>query len=243
MKRLLGLILLMSSLMINAQSNSELLAHYEAYYNQMKKQGDVQGIINAMTHLNILAPSTARKDTLAYLYMDQGMNMQAINTLEYNQSTAALSVGTDSDIAVQVKALALKALKQPQLAVPFFEEMFKRNPNPLVAYELAELNLQLKKTGEAEKHIIYGLANSKDDMKKAFFETQTPYEVPLKAAFMYLNALNTYNKDTKANIDAAVDILDAALKEAPNFNMIQITKNELLRQKQIIQAQATQPKN
>lgn len=237
MKKLLGLILLMSSFIVNAQSNSELISHYEAYYEQMIKQGDVQGIINAMTHLNVLSPSQARKDTLAYIYMDQGMNRQALNTIGIEKNP------NDSDIAIQVKALSLKALKRPELAIPFFEEMFKRDPNPLVAYELAELNIQLRKTGEAEKHIIYGLANSKDDMKKAFFETQTPYEVPLKSAFMYLNALNVYNKDTKANIDAAVDILDAALKESPNFNMIQITKNELLRQKQVLQAQEAQTKN
>ena len=60
---------------------------------------------------------------------------------------------------------------------------------------------------------------------------------------MYLNALVTYNKDTKANIDAAVDILDATLKTAPNFNMIQLTKNELLRQKQALQSEASKPKN
>jgi hypothetical protein len=79
-------------------------------------------------------------------------------------------------------------------------------------------------------------------MKHAFYESQQPYEVPLKAAFMYLNALSTYNKDTKVNIDASVDILDAALKMAPNFNLINITKNELLRQKQVLQSQAAQPK-
>lgn len=234
---LLGLTLLMSSMMLNAQSNDALIAHYEAYYAQMKKQGDIQGVINAMTHLNVLSPSQARQDTLAYLYMDRGMNNQALNTIGFEKND------NDSDIAIQVKALSLKALKQPAMAIPFFEEMFKRTPNALIAYELAELNLQLKKLGEAEKHIIYGLANSKEDMKKAFFESQTPYEVSLKSAFMYLNALNTYNKDTKANIDAAVDILDAALKESPNFNMIQITKNELLRQKQAMQAQATKSEN
>ncbi|HEX9602095.1 MAG TPA: hypothetical protein VF985_11445, partial [Mariniflexile sp.] len=83
----------------------------------------------------------------------------------------------------------------------------------------------------------------KDDMKKAFYETQTPYEVSLKSAFMYLNALSTYNKDKKENIDKAVDILDATLKLSPNFNLIQLTKNELLRQKQVLQTQAAQPKN
>ncbi len=238
MMRFLMLILLVSTASLNAQENG-LLKHFEGYYTQMKTQGDVQGIINAMTHLNVIAPSQARKDTLAYIYMSEGQHVQALNTIGYDK------VATDSDIAVEVKAIALKAVKQPQLAVGHFEELFKRNPNAPVAYELAELNLQLKNLAEAEKNITYGLANSKEDENKAFYETQTPYQVPLKSAFMYLNALLTYNKDTKANIDAAVDILDATLKTAPNFNLVNLTKNELLRQKQVLQAQASQqqPKN
>lgn len=237
MRKLFGLVLLVSSFMLSAQTNSELLKHYEAYYKQMREQGDIQGIINAMTHLNVLTPSDARKDTLAYIYMSEGKYVQALNTIGYERSA------TDSDIAVEVKAVSLKAVKQPELAIGLFEEMFKRTPNALIAYELAELNLQTQKLAEAEKHIAYGLANAKDDMKKAFYETQQPYEVPLKSAFMYLNALTIYNKDKQANIDAAVDILDAALKTAPNFNLIQLSKTELLRQKQVLQTQAAQPKN
>lgn len=237
MKRLLVVMVLVGAFQLNAQTNSELIKHYGAYYKQMKKQGDVQGIINAMTHLNVLSPSQARLDTLAYIYMSKEQYSQALNTIGIDK------VVNDSDIAIQVKAVSLKSLNQPKLAIGFFEEMFKRNPNALIAYELAELNLQLKNLAEAEKNITYGLANSKDDMTKMYYETQTPYKVPLKSAFMYLNALVTYNKDTKANIDAAVDILDAALKTAPNFNLIQITKNELLRQKQALQAGAAQPKN
>jgi tetratricopeptide (TPR) repeat protein len=236
MKKLVGLVLVMSSFMMSAQTNSELITHYKAYYKQMQSQGDVQGIISAMTHLNILVPSQARKDTLALIYVSEGKHMQALNTIGIEKRL------TDSDIAVEVKAVSLKAVKRPDLAIEHFDELFKRQPNALVAYELAELNLQTQKIEEAEKHINYGLANSKDDMKKAFYETQTPYEVSLKAAFMYLNALMIYNKDTKANIDAAVDVIDAALKQAPNFNMLQLTKNELLRQKQVQQAQAAQPK-
>jgi len=237
MKRLIILVLLVTSFQLSAQNNSDLLKHYEAYYKQMKTQGDVQGIINALTHLNVLEPSQQRLDTLGYIYMSEGQYSQALNTVGVDK------VVNDSDIAIQVKALSLKSLGQPKLAIGFFEEMFKRNPNALIAYELAELNLQTQNLVEAEKHITYGLANSKEDMTKTYYEQQTPYKVPLKSAFMYLNALVTYNKDKKANIDAAVDILDAALKSAPNFNMIQLTKNELLRQKQALQAEAAQPKN
>tara|TARA_R110002167_G_scaffold107762_4_gene275428 strand:- start:1279 stop:1992 length:714 start_codon:yes stop_codon:yes gene_type:complete len=237
MKRLIVLILLVGSVQVNAQNNTELLNHFEAYYKQMKSQGDVQGIINGMTHLNVLSPSQARLDTLSYIYMSDGKYSQALNTIGIDK------VVNDSDIAIQVKAVSLKSLNQPKLALGFFEEMFKRTPNAPIAYELAELNLQLQNLTDAEKNIVYGLANSKDGMTKTFYESQTPYDVPLKSAFMYLNALVTYNKDKKANLDAAVDILDAALKSAPNFNLIQLTKNELLRQKQALQAGAAQPKN
>lgn len=238
MKRLLVVVVLFSSFQFYGQENSALVKHFEDYYKQMKSQSDVQGIINAMTHLNVLAPSIPRQDTLAYIYMSEGKYLQALNTIGIDRKV------DDSEIAIEVKAVSLKAVKQPKLAVEHFNEMFKRKPNALVAYELAELNLQLQQTAETDKHIAYGLANASDDMKKAFYETQNPYEVPLKSAFMYLNAISTYNKDRKANIDAAVDILDATLKTAPNFNLVQITKNELLRQKQqALQEQTAQPKN
>ena len=80
-------------------------------------------------------------------------------------------------------------------------------------------------------------------MNKAFYETQSPYQVPLKAAFMYLDGLITFNKNKTANVDIAVDILDEALKIAPNFNMAQVGKNALLQQKQAAAAQAQQPQN
>lgn len=234
MKRLLILVLLISSFQLSAQSSSELIKHYEAYYKQMKTQGDVQGIISALTHLNILEPSEARKDTLAYIYMSEGKHLQALNTIGIERQV------DDSNIAVEVKAVSLKAAKQPKLAIEHFDEMFKRQPNALVAYELAELNLQTENFATATKHVDYGIANSKDDMMKAFYEIQTPYQVSLKAAFIYIKGLIKFNENTTANIDAAVDILDEALKAAPNFNMAQVAKNALLQQKQQ-QAQAAEP--
>ncbi len=238
MKRLVICLVLACGFQLSAQTNSELIKHFEAYYKQMKAQGDVQGIIGAMTHLNVLTPSQERLDTLAYVYMTEGEYSQALNTIGIEK------IVNDSDIAIQVKAVSLKSLNQPKLALDQFNEMFKRNPNALIAYELAELNLQLKNLAEAKKNIDYGLLNSKEDMTKSFYEQQSPYKVPLKSAFMYLNALVTYNNDTKANIDAAVDILDATLKTAPNFNLVQLSKSELLRQKQMLQAQeAAKAKN
>lgn len=237
MKKLIIALLLLGGIQMNAQDNSAMLKHFEAYYKQMKAQGDTQGIINALTHLNVMQPSEARKDTLAYIYMSDGNYMQALNTIGYEKKP------TDSDIAVQVKAISLKALNQPKLALGQFEEMYKRNANPSIAYELADLNIQTNNLDEAKKYIDQGSANVKPEMKHAYYETQQPYQVSLKAAFMYLDALYTYNKDKKANLDAAIDILDSALKTAPNFNLVQITKQEMLRQKQALQAQQAQGAN
>ena len=65
MKKVIGILLLVVAFQASAQSNSELLKHYESYYAQMKKQGDMQGVINALTHLHVLSPNKARLDTLA----------------------------------------------------------------------------------------------------------------------------------------------------------------------------------
>lgn len=225
MKKLIGLLIFVFALQINAQDNSALLKHYQAYYKQMQAQGDVQGVINALTHLNILSPSQGRLDTLAVLYMNDNKHIQALNTIgiEINES--------DSDMAVEVKAVSLKAVNQPARAIEHFEVLFKRKPNVLIAYELADLKTQMNDDVGATLNITYGIANSKDDIMKAFYETQTPYQVPVKAAFLYLKALIKFKENKETNIDASVVILDEAMQIAPNFNLANLTKDALLARK------------
>ncbi|MEZ4801731.1 MAG: hypothetical protein R2797_03085 [Gelidibacter sp.] len=223
MKKLLLLLAVMFSFGMAAQTKSELQKHFEAYYQQMKKQGDVQGVISAMTHLDVLAPSQARKDTIAYLYVSEGMNVEALNTLGIEKNAS------DSDLNVEVKAIALKSLNQPKRALEHYEVLFGRKPTPYLAYEIADLKLQLQDIAGAQTSIEYGLANTKDDMKKAFYESQQPYETSLKAAFLYLKALALYNEDTKANTEIALATLNRALAIDPNFNLAKISKDALLR--------------
>ena len=70
----------MCTLSTFSQSNQELLSHYKKYYKQMQSQADIQGVINALTHLNVLEPSQARKDTLATLYMNEGRHVEALSS-------------------------------------------------------------------------------------------------------------------------------------------------------------------
>lgn len=232
MQRLILCMALLCSSLLQAQSQPELIKHYEAFYKQMKAQGDVQGVINGLTHLNILSPSEARQDTLAFFYMNDGKHLQALNTIGIELKA------TDSDLALEIKAVSLKAVGQAKLAIPHFEALFKRNPSPLVAYELAELNIQLNNLAEAKKHTQLGLGQATEDMVMPFYETNQPYQVPLKAALTYLNALITFNENKTTNMDAAIALLDDALKQAPNFNLALVSKNALLAQKT-----QTDPKN
>jgi tetratricopeptide (TPR) repeat protein len=220
MKKLAALLLLSIGLTSIAQAQSDLQKHYEVFYQEMRKQSDVNGVTNALTHLNVISPSKERKDTLAYVYANNNQHLQALNTIGIEKDA------NDSDMAVQVKAISLKALNQPKRALEHFEELFKRQPNPYLAYELADLKIQTGDNVGAVTNIEYGVANAKDDMKYAFYERQQPYEVPLKAAFLHLKALTQYNKD-KENVDAAIALIDQALVIDPNFNLASLSKQAL----------------
>ena len=220
MKKLTAILLFSVGFSATAQTNGDLKKHFEAFYQEMRLQGDVDGVVNALTHLNVLSPSKERKDTLAYVYANNNQHLQALNTIGIEKDAA------DSDMAVQVKAISLKALNQPKRALEQFEELYKRQPNAYLAYELADLKIQTGNNAGAVTNIEYGIANSKDDMTYAFYERQQPYEVPIKAAFLHLKALTEFNKN-KENPDAAIALIDEALAIDPNFNLASLSKQAL----------------
>ena len=221
MKKLIVLALVLFGYTINAQTNAELKKHFENYYALMKAHGDIQDIISAMTHLEAIEPSQARRDTLAYVYVSEGRHMEALNTIGIDLNTS------DSDINVEVKAIALKSINQGEKALPFFNELFKRQPNPYLAYELADLKVQLKDLVGAKKDVEYGLANVKDDMKRAFYERQQPYQTSLKAAFLYLKGLIVFNENQEENLSASLKLINEALDIDPNFNLAKISREAL----------------
>jgi tetratricopeptide (TPR) repeat protein len=220
MKKIVLIICASLILPFAAQAQDDLKKHYQAFYRQMLEQGDVQGVINGLTHLNVMDPSQERRDTLALVYSNNNQHMQALNLtgIEVNPQ--------DSDLALQVKALSLKALNQPGRALEHFKLMFERDPNPYIAYEVADLKIQAGDSPGSLSDIEYGIANATDEMKYAFYERQQPYEVPLKAAFVHLKGLAEYNID-KNNIDKAIASFDEALKMAPNFNLASLSKQAL----------------
>ncbi|MFT5244869.1 MAG: tetratricopeptide (TPR) repeat protein [Glaciecola sp.] len=221
MKKLILLLTVVTTFNVTAQTESELLKHFEAYHKEMKGQGDVQGVINALTHLNVIESSVQRLDTLAYIYVTEGRNLEALNTIGIDINP------TDSDINTEVKAIALKALNQPERAVVFYEELFKRNANSYIAYEIADLKTQLQDFAGAKARVDYGLTNVQPDMKRAFYESQQPYEVSLKSALTYMKALIIFNMNQTDNLDQAITLLGDALTMDANFNLAKISKDAL----------------
>lgn len=220
MKKIVFVLIFTIGFIGTAQINTELQKHYEEFYKEMRLQGDVSGVINALTHLNVISPSKERKDTLAYIYANDSKHLQALNTIGIEKNEG------DSDLAVQVKAISLKALNQPKRALEQFEILNKRTPNAYLAYELADLKIQTGDNTGAMTNIEYGITNTKDDMKHAFYERQQPYEASLKAAFVHLKALMTFNQD-KTNLDGAIKLIDEALAIDPNFNLASLSKQAL----------------
>ena len=68
-------------------------------------------------------------------------------------------------------------------------------------------------------------------MMKPYYETQTPYQVPLKAGFMYLKAIAKFKENPETNHEAAIELLDATLAVVPNFNLATLAKNAIASQK------------
>ena len=225
MKNIKTILALLISISAFSQSNQELLSHYQKYYKQMQSQSDIQGVINALTHLNILSPNQARTDTLATLYMNEGRHVEALNTIGIEKNEA------DSDLAVQVKAFSLKAINDIDQSLIHYEELFKRKPNPFIAYELAEMKIRKGDLLGATSNITFGIANSSGDIVRNYYETQQPYSVPMKAAFIYLKGLVKINEDRGNNIDETIGIMEEALVIAPNFNMAKISIDALNAQK------------
>lgn len=234
----IAMMIMLFSVSVFSQTNTDLKNHYDSYYKLMKKHGDMQGLINAMTHLEVIEPSVARKDTLAYLYLSEGQYMQALNTIGVEKNDA------DSDMNVEVKALALKNLNQPKMALEHYERLYKRNPNVYLAYEMADMKIQTGDLAGAKQNIDYAMTNVTDDMKRAFYETQQPYETSMKAALYCLKGLLTFSENKTANIDAALKLMNDALAIDPNFNLAKVSRQALESQKaQLAQQAAAAKKN
>ena len=100
--------------------------------------------------------------------------------------------------------------------------LFQRNPSVGLAYELADLKIQIDDIIGANTNITYGIANSSDEMMKPYYETQTLI-TPIKAGFLYLKALLSLEKTLKQTM---MQLLLFWMKFvcSPEFNLATLAK-------------------
>ena len=54
-------------------------------------------------------------------------------------------------------------------------------------------------------------------MMKPYYEAQTPYQVPIKAGFVYLKAITKFRENPELNHASAIALLDEALAMVPRL--------------------------
>ncbi len=212
-KIILCLIALVAFTNTQAQKNKKgvnvetaLTSHYQKYYKMMLDNNDLDGAISGLSHLIVLAPSQAKKDTLAFMYLQANKPMQALKVVGESSS----------ELALKTKAISFKNINNPKKAIENYEALIQKNNSVLDAYELAQLQFSIQRFGEAKATINYGLQNSKNEKVRIFVKGNSYIETPVKAAFLNILGLIEFNLD-KGNIDNVIAIFDQALKLDPEF--------------------------
>jgi len=190
----------------------DLLNLEKNIYQEALKNYDLQTAQVAVYHIiNLEGNQSKYLDTLAYIYFNQKKFLPCLKVSE------RILKNRESLPILELKAISLENLKDIKGAIDAYEKIYTQKKEAVVAYKLAQLQQELKRSAEA-----YATLKSAENLKfpdKGFVAFPTAQKgqsqnVPLKAAFYSLMAQTSYDLH---NYPMAVKYYDEALKIYPDF--------------------------
>jgi tetratricopeptide (TPR) repeat protein len=149
--------------------------------------------------------------TLAALYFQRGAWPQVVLL------TTELLTGNPSNIgALELRAVANQSLGRAKESLEDYESLYKQNKNPYHLYEIASLQLAMKRFGECEQSVRQLLSDMSIKDKEIAITVQDgrSQQVPLAAAAMNMNGVLDLEQGKK---DSAKGHFENAIKVFPEF--------------------------
>ncbi len=173
-------------------------ANLKVFY-QTLASGDVNTAITSLNYyINEHGNNSPYADTLAMLYMQQGLFGQC-----YYWADKRLQVKPEDNGLLEMKGICLEKLQQPKEAINIFEKLYSKTKNPFHAYKLMELQYGIKRLAEC-----VSTANSaenlqfKPDYVVSYNVGDQVGRTYLQAGVFNIHGLALYDLDKKAEAKA-----------------------------------------
>lgn len=216
LKNYLGFLLLLCIPQLHAQKDKSISAfeiEKEILQNSLKYNDPSTAIASMHRLIAIEGNSSTYKDSLALMYFKTANYLAS-----YSVSKELLAVKANDLQLLEINAFSLKNLGANKEAIPIFEKLFFQSKNKYHGYELASLQLSLKRLVEAKQSIIYafGCEDLKDFNLQLQIGNDKTQTVPLDAVMYNLKGLICYELQDKS---CAAESFNEALKILPDFEL------------------------
>lgn len=179
---------------------------YRAILANALKYNDLPTALSATHALLVLAPSAGLKDTLAVLYFEGKMFLQAIAV-----SSEILKDNPEHRGMLEVLCISQQSIGLIKEALDNYEKLYKITKSLSHLYQIATLQYALKRYGECEMSIaqIVNDANSEKEKVNVIVSNQGSQDVVIKSAA--LNILGVIAMEQNQN-DKAKKFFEESLK-------------------------------
>jgi tetratricopeptide (TPR) repeat protein len=194
------------------QPANDQVKYYRGIYNTALNYNDFAVATDAMYHLIALQPDqSALKDTLAAIYFQRGAWPQVVLVTSELLTANPKNLG-----ALELRAVANQSMGRAKESLEDYENLFEENKSPYHLYEIAALQLAMKRFGECELSVRQLLANPDIKEKTISISVQDgrTQDVPLAAAGLNMQGVLDLEQGKK---DSAKSYFEAAVKAYPEF--------------------------